>query len=59
MQDAHGLSESRQKASLEDKIQHHGQFSLPFEAEIGCFLEKLNQGFSKKLIKQLKQALSV
>ena len=47
-----------EKMSLEDKIQRNGQFILPFEADVGIFFEKLNQGFNKKLIKQLKQALS-
>ena len=40
-----------EKATLVEKINSHGQFSLPFETNKELFLEKLNQGFSKKLIK--------
>ena len=40
-----------EKMSLEDKIQRSGQFILPFEADVGIFFEKLNQGLNKKLIK--------
>ena len=47
-----------EKSLLEGKIQRCGQFTLPFEADVGIFFEKHNLGFKKKLIEQLKQALS-
>ena len=45
---------SAEKAALQKQMDEFGRFALPFTIESSKFEERVNVGFSKKLIKMAK-----
>ena len=45
---------SAEKAALQKQMDEFGKFALPFTIESSKFEERVNVGFSKKLIKMAK-----